>query len=142
MEQGIISISSGGALCYQGHDSHKDSRTNSAGYGSEGNQESACICNKGNVHVEGTPGDKRHHQASNGNTADYIIDSGYIYGRMEGDKKHPQVADYQKCRTCHNRAFIPSLSNIFPAKGLTMAIAREPGRVTSPETVAERPITD
>ena len=37
--------------------------------------------------------------------------------------------------------FIPISSYSFPAKGLTRAVAREPGRVTSPDTTAEYPMT-
>ena len=36
---------------------------------------------------------------------------------------------------------IPILSYIRPAKGLTAAVAKDPGKVTSPEMTAEYPIT-
>ena len=36
---------------------------------------------------------------------------------------------------------IPILSYILPAKGLTTAVAREPGSVTRPDTAAEYPMT-
>ena len=40
-----------------------------------------------------------------------------------------------------NIFLIPISSYSFPANGLTTAVAREPGRVTRPETTAEQSIT-
>ena len=39
------------------------------------------------------------------------------------------------------RDLMPILSYSLPANGLTTAVAREPGSVTSPETTAEQPMT-
>ena len=55
------------------------------------------------------------------------------------DKAHTQRSDKQWGGTGKANFFMPSQTYILPATGLIRAMAREPGKVTRPDTVAKNP---
>lgn len=113
----LISVSGGGRGADRHHDAHKHRRADGARDGTEGSEQRGRVGHLLGLHVAGAPGQKRHHQAADGDITDHVQNGGHPERRAHGKEKHADVADHQGRGARGKNLFDPHFIVKSPRKG-------------------------